>query len=148
MPYEPCYKVSACPSLAEASAAAAAGAAPPAAAVRNDLALRRTLSRKNAEICELSAKYRRDLAELEAQLSATRLDNCGLKSRLEAAGKDLSSERCRKEQLSAQKNAELADLKAQLRAAEQEIATLDPRAKLACELEKKVRKLLHVCLEL
>lgn len=136
-----CYKIGPCPSLAEASAAAAAVAATTAAAVNNDLALRRTLSRKNAEICELSAKYKKDLADLEAQLSATRLDNCGLKNKLDATSKDLSSERCRSQSLSAQKNAELNDLNAQLRAAQNQIANLDPRAKLACELERKVVQL-------
>jgi len=130
-----------CTSLAQASAAAAAVAATTAAAVSNDLALRRTLSRKNAEICELSTKYKRELSELEAQLNNTRVDNCHLKSKLNETSKELSTERCRSSSMAAAKDADINSLKNQLKLAECELATLEPRAKLACELEKKISTL-------
>lgn len=163
-----CYPISSCydpcASLSQASAAAAAVAATTAAAVNNDLALRRTLSRKNAEICEISAKYKKELSdlefkltsqkvsncelsqkykkdvtELECQLNGTKLDNCGLKNQLDETKKELCSERSRLNNMAAVKNTDIANLKAQLRSAECELATLEPRAKLAIELEK------HIC---
>lgn len=140
-PCTPCYVppyVPPCPGLAEASAAAAAVAATTAAAVNNDLALRRTLSRKNAEICELSAKYKKDLADLEAQLKTVRMSNCGLKNELDCTKKELTSERCRATSMAAQKNADIENLRSQLKSAECELATLEPRAKLAIELEKRI----------
>merc|ERR1712127_63571 len=80
--YYPTYVKAPCTSLAQASAAAAAVAATTAAAVNNDITLRRTLSRKNAELCELSSKFKKEISDLECQLNSTRLDNCGLKDQL------------------------------------------------------------------
>ncbi len=128
-------------SLAHASAAAAAVAATTAAAVNNDIALRRTLSLKNAEICDLSSKYRRELIELEAQLANTRVDNSHLKCKLDETSKELSSERVRSSSLAAAKNADINSLKNQLKLAECELATLEPRAKLAGELERRIFEL-------
>ena len=41
--------------------------------------MRRTLTRKNAEILDLSLKYKKELADLENQLNHTKMENDGLK---------------------------------------------------------------------
>lgn len=136
-----CYvpKPSPCTSLAQASAAAAAVAATTAAAVNNDIALRRTLSRKNEQICELSSKYKREISELETQLNSTRLDNFGLKDQLNNTKKELSCEKSRSTSLAIAKDSDISSLKKQLLDAEFELNNLEPKAKLAIELQQ------HVC---
>lgn len=137
--YYPTYVKAPCTSLAQASAAAAAVAATTAAAVNNDITLRRTLSRKNAELCELSSKFKKEISDLECQLNSTRLDNCGLKDQLNNTKKELSSEKSRSTSLAIVKDSDITSLKLQLAAAESELSTLEPKAKLALELEN------HVC---
>ena len=61
------------------TAASTAAAAITAAAINSDLAVRRTLTRKNAEILDLSLKYKKELADLENQLNHTKMENDGLK---------------------------------------------------------------------
>jgi hypothetical protein len=53
-----------------------------AAAAAADLAVYKTLSRKNAEIADISYKYEKDLNNLESELTHAKLDNHDLKSEL------------------------------------------------------------------
>jgi len=79
------------------------------------------------------------LTDLEFQLKNTKMDNCGLKNMLDETKKELTSEKCRATSAAVAKNAELNNLKGQLINAERELSTLEPRAKLAIELES------HIC---
>jgi hypothetical protein len=62
------------------AAAAAAAAAATAAAVSSDMAVCRTIARKNAEICDLRYNYERELDELENQLNGSRIENNQLRN--------------------------------------------------------------------
>lgn len=84
-------------------------------------------------------KYKKELIDLENQLKNTKMDNCGLKNMLDETKKELTTEKCRANSAAIAKNSELNNLKSQLLCAERELATLEPRAKLAIELEN------HIC---
>lgn len=70
------------PSLTASTAAAIAASA----TLSSDLALCRTLSRKNAEIEDLSFKFKKEVSQLEIELTSTKQTNDELKAALVFTG--------------------------------------------------------------
>jgi len=133
-----CYPFPSYPCTSVASAAAAAIAATTQAAINSDLAVRRTLTRKNAEIIDISNRFKKDISELEEKLNSTKLENGGLKYELDETKQELISERVRAHSMTAARDADISDLKEKLQSAETKLGSLEPRAELALELEKQI----------
>jgi hypothetical protein len=147
------------------SSAAAAAALAASATLNADLAIYSTLSRKNAEIQDLTCKYESDIHDLENELNCTKLDNQDLNQQLcetkdEAAEKrrlacqyqcevsdlknklnETKEEAAEKRRLATQFQCELADLKSKLHSTELKLSMLEPKASLCHEYERQINTL-------
>lgn len=134
--YSRCY--SHChPSLTVSTAAAIAASA----SLSSDLALCRTLSRKNAEIEDLSLRFKKEVSQLENELSSTKQTNDELKAALNETKEKLENEKAHLDAIEQARLADIDALKAKLNNAESKLACLEPRAEKANELEKEISNL-------
>lgn len=97
-----------------------------------------TVARKNAEISDLSWQHNREKYSLESQLTEARSDNSGLHAELHSTRSQLELERRRAETISLDCKNNIGDLKLSLGEAEAKLASLEPRAELANELETEI----------
>jgi len=131
------YYVSRChyyPSLTASTAAAIAASA----TLSSDLALCRTLSRKNAEIEDLSFKFKKEVSQLEIELTSTKQTNDELKAALNETKEKLDAEKAHLDSVEQARHDDINHLKSKLNDAESKLACLEPKAEKATELEKEI----------
>lgn len=135
----PYYHYSRCyyPALTASTAAAIAASA----SLSSDLALCRTLSRKNAEIEDLSNKFKTEVSQLENELNSTKQTNDELKAALNETKEKLESEKAHLDSVEQARQSDIESLKQKLGDAESKLAALEPRAEKATELEKEITNL-------